>query len=250
MWSRGSRRNIVLVVKCEVPARDESPKKQVGNATSTWFDRHNRTIGIVLTLVTALAGVHEYLRYQWNGRVERSLGIYQRYQSGRVLDARIAIDRLWNSPNMWTELKKLHNAEGRFTYGQTSILARSAVRDRAIVDSLFVVWNTMSEASLCLAQKQCDQYTICKAFWADAQKVFYFFLPHFADRNVAWDETVQDPVGYTWKLLDKNCGSGEVICLFEGEDGFAQFKRYVYETFNVREDAETSCVPNDSNPQY
>ena len=233
-----------IIVRCNPPEQKPAGSSEPATRRLGWFSRHYRALKLVVTVIAVLVGVHEYLRQQWNGRVERSLALYERYQSGEVMEARIALDRVWNSTTMWDELIALHDDQGSLRYAQTVELALQAVTDRAAVDSLYVVWNVMREASLCLAQKQCDQYTICRAFWADAQKTYYFFQPYFEDRDFAWDETVQNPEGYAWSLFHENCGIGNIICLFERRDFRSQTKRYLNETFNIRETGRSKCIPD------
>ena len=237
---RNRRRVGRIYVACE--AKMTQRESAAPEASGNWMRRNERTIALIVAVVTISWGVHEYLRQQWNGRVERSLGIYERYQSDQVMRARVAIDRLWNSSTMWEQLKQRQDKDGRLKFESMSDLALSATKDPVVVENLFFVWNVMREASLCLAQKQCDQYTICKAFWAEAQKTFYFFRPYFVERNIAWDETIQDPERYAWELLDNRCGSGNIICLFETAS-YSSVKRYLYETFNVWDTGTSKCVP-------
>ena len=136
---------------------------------------------------------------------------------------------------MWMELTKLEKNVGELKYWHMRDIIGASVTDQTMQDSLFVVWSILREASLCLAQRHCDQYAICKAFWADAQKTYYFFRPYFDAKDRAWDETIQAREKYDWELLNRNCDSGEMIFLFERDDVGTQIKRSVYELFNLHE---------------
>lgn len=160
---------------------------------------------------------------------------YERYQSTESLEARLEIQRLWNNPTMWMELAKLEKSVGELKYWHIRDIIGISVSNEKVRDSLFTVWSIVREASLCLAQRHCDQYAICKAFWADAQKTYHFFRPYFEAKNRASDETIQARERYEWELLDRNCGSGRIIFLFERNDIGSRMKRHAYELLNWHE---------------
>ena len=224
-----------VIVKCQKEDSTLGDVKGGAERKDSWVKRKYREIALVVAVLTIIFGFHEFLQHQWGQRVERSLQIYERYQSGKGLEARLEIQRLWNSPSMWTELAKLEKGVGELRYWHMREIVGSSFTKQEVRDSLYVIWSVFREAGLCLAQRHCDQYTICKAFWVDAQKTYYFSRPYFDAKNRAWDETIQSREKYEWELLNRDCGSGQMIFLFEKTDFGSQARRYVYELFNVHE---------------
>ncbi len=206
-----------------------------------WFNRHDGTIKLLLAVVGVLVGVNEYLKRQHDGRIQRSLGIYERYQANEVLKARLGIDQVWNNEGFWQELKKRQDQEGNLKFENLHDLARTVTRTRDNVDNLFVIWSISSEASLCLSRRQCDQATVCQMFWHETQKYYYFFEPYFDARNVAWDETVQNREAISNAVLEAHCGNRLFLNLnaaCNAEEGpfcniSKRTRRYFHEIFNL-----------------
>lgn len=206
-----------------------------------WFKRHDGTIKLLLAVVGVLFGVNEYLKRQHDGRIQRSLGIYERYQANEVLKARLGIDRVWNNEGFWRQLTTRQDANGRLYFDDMVDLARAITRTRKNVDNLFVIWSISSEASLCLSRRQCDQATVCQMFWHETQKYYYFFKPYFDARNVAWDETVQNREAISNAILEEHCGNRSFLNLnatCKSEEGrfcniSKRTRRYFHEIFNL-----------------
>jgi hypothetical protein len=225
-----------------------------GAARKNWYQRNESRLKFVLASIGLLVGVNEYLQRQHDSRVQRSLDIYERFQSSTVLEARLGIDQLWNNPEFWGLIGERRNeaieAEEQFSWEYMSELALDAVKSRQIVDDLFVVWAISSEASLCLSRGQCDQATICQSFWHDTQKYYYFFEPYFEARAIAWDETIQNREWISNEILEDYCGNSTYRALYIVSDPIPEddaingawtwlndtmfsVRRYFHESFNI-----------------
>ncbi|MEH6738048.1 MAG: hypothetical protein V7695_05815 [Sulfitobacter sp.] len=207
---------------------------------ASWIKRNDTTFKLLLAALGLLIGLNEYLQRQHDNRIQRSLGIYERYQAVAVLESRLGIDRVWNAPEFWEELKDRHEEDGRLFYDRTANLALTVTQDRNVVDNLFVVWSIASEASLCLIRGQCDQATICQSFFHDTQKYHGFFEPYFDARNFAWDETIQNREKTTIRILNSYCGSRKFRHLYDRLEPRAGIcgrwdaaRRGYHEAFNV-----------------
>lgn len=229
------QRSHLLRVEARNRARFTLPPPRQG-----WFKRHDTAIKSLLAIAGLLITLNEYLQRQHDTRIQRSLGIYERYQSKEVLKARLDLDRVWNTPAFWEKLKARHAAGDRLYYDQTTDLAEHLTQNRTVVDALFVVWTISAEASLCLIRGQCDQVTICQTFWHDTKKYHGFFESYFNARNFAWEETVQNREQTTINILNSHCGAKRYRALFdqaERRTGFIGFwdtlQRRYYESFNI-----------------
>lgn len=206
----------------------------------SWIKRHDTSLKVLLALVGLLFTLNEYLQRQHDGRIQRSLEIYERHQTKDVLSARLVLDRAWNAPEFWNKLIALHQPGGRLYYEALTELTLELSKDREVIDALFAMWATSAEASLCLIRGQCDQATICQIFWQDTQKYHGVFKPYFDARNYAWDENIQKREGTTMRILDTHCGDDRYFALFDqiekrkGVPGaWDAMCRWYFESFNV-----------------
>ncbi|WP_299693567.1 hypothetical protein [uncultured Tateyamaria sp.] len=218
-----------------------------------WFKRHDTTVKAVLAILGLLVTLNEYLQRQQDTRIQRSLNIYERYQTEDVLVARLVLDREWNAPAFWKKLIERHKADGSLIYEALEDLALHMTKKREVVDALFAVWAISSEASLCLVRGQCDQATICQTFWQDTQKYYGFFEPYFAARTHAWDETIQSREETTMRILDSHCGDSRYFELFDSVEGrkgmpgaWDTLRRWYYNSFNIRLMTHSPEIASDS----
>lgn len=212
-----------------------------------WFTRKKEKLTFALAILGVLIGLHQYLRAQWAARVQRSLAIYATYQSGDVLKARAALNETLNNPEMLCRVHSYKRSDGSLHYPDLVPVIQDIMAQESVRADAFLVWSTIEQASICLSQGLCDQYTICNAFAEDGYHTYNLLVPYFATRNYAWDEEVQDTQGSAYASLQALCAPSALQCRSTDQAFSIRAGRYMRETFNLPLTRLRSCgtVPLD-----
>lgn len=172
-----------------------------------WSDIIATWVTIIGVLSGGILALIQYGDRISEERVKESLKYVDRYNSGRILDARTEIEHFWDDKN---RIKKLQKKQSEPELAR--LIVSEIDSSRAVSDDFNLVLSFYDNLRICTCARLCDMATITSFFGSEAYKLNGLFFPYIAKQRKLLND---DEIGVSLYLLatkSKNPGFAQSFC--------------------------------------
>ena len=158
----------------------------------TILEQREKTANIAVSIATIIAilcgglfGLVEYLDYKKSVKVENSLNLVNRFQSGEKIKDRRATDSAWQNNNKkFMTLRKKGNAQEMYEKFVINLIEKEKIKYN--ISSLMDFYE---ETVVCIQAGLCDQSTINDYFSKSGKTFFKKYYPYVCDQRNMWNDS-------------------------------------------------------------
>ncbi|REL26915.1 hypothetical protein DXX93_10265 [Thalassotalea euphylliae] len=156
------------------------------------FNTHHKAINTVVSLLTVLVlicggliSLFEYLEHKQNQKINISLAIIKRHQTGEIFQHRLSINKMMQEAH--SDIKDLFERD-KTNKGYIDFMI-DLINKQKMGYKIRALFNLYEEAIICVELSLCDQKTIDRYLTIPATAFFRTYFPYICGQRDKWSNS-------------------------------------------------------------